>query len=82
MVHDFGTLPMRSTGSGPFDVGGGGGGKVATFPVKTREGGVGVYVADEPWGARESGVSMETNTNAGERQPSSNTTQPPSLNTN
>ena len=65
----------------------GGGGRFATFPVKTREGGVGYTLRDEPLSAREpnGGAGTNTNTNAREQQqqPSLTTTaQPPSLNTN
>ena len=89
-VDDFGILPVRSSGSGPIDIGGGGaggGGRFATFPVKTREGGVGYTLRDEPLSAREpsAGAGTNTNTNAREQQqqPSLTTTaQPPSLNTN
>ena len=87
-VDDFGILPPRSSGSGPIDIGGGGGGgggRFATFPVKTREGGVGYTLRDEPLGAREPSAGTNTNTNAREQQqqPSlTTTTQPPSLNTN
>ena len=90
-VDDFGILPARSSGSGPIDIGGGGGGggggRFATFPVKTREGGVGYTLRDEPLSAREpnGGAGTNTNTNAREQQQQSSlttTAQPPSLNTN
>ena len=87
-VDDFGILPTRSSGSGPMDIGGGGGGggggRFATFPVKTREGGVGYTLRDEPLSSSAS-AGTNTNTNAREQQqqPSlTTTTQPPSLNTN
>jgi hypothetical protein len=69
-VDDFSIL--HSPGSGPFDIGGGGGGgggKFATFPVKTKDGGVGYTLRDEPWGAKESGATAETSTNGGEQLP-------------
>ena len=67
-----------------MDIAGGGGGRFATFPVKTREGGVGYTLRDEPLSAREPSAGTNTNTNAREQQqqPSLNTAQPPSLNTN
>jgi len=64
-VDDFGILPTRSSGSGPIDIGGGGGGggKFATFPVKTREGGVGYALRDEPLSAGATQPpSLNTNT--------------------
>ena len=85
-VDEFGILPTRSSGSGPIDIGGGGGGggRFATFPVKTREGGVGYTLRDEPLSSS-AGAGTNTNANAREQQqqPSlTTTTQPPSLNTN
>ena len=47
-----------------MDIGGGGGGRFAMFPVKTREGGVGYTLHDEPLS---SGASAGTNTNVKEQ---------------